>query len=461
MSELYQPAFADPLGGLMRPAGIRHLMAAGTVVPVDATAGYQNGCIFFHTDGSAGDTLYVNNGSATSCLFQPLLTSGAATILAGGVVVNEAGGDYDFRVETDTNANFFTIDGAANLGGALSIGAAIPTNPQALVAVLPPANATGVTANQDYYHFTLLPGGATVIPTGTAAIAASLNVAEPNLTATGTITVAATVRIADAPTEGGLNFALWVDSGITRLDGQCFIGDTSNASDTLGLTINQGAADDHILTLKSSDVSHTGTGFTEADTYGFFSKWVAANGGLAITGVDDAADQGLVLRGAGTTATATRSTSGTGPVTISGHLITANALATCGADKNIVVFKDHTTTRFILDSDGDSFQDVGTAWTNFDEHDDLTLLNSMSHFLSRPGNAISEAFGGWLKANKERLTELNLVHFNEDTDSRPFVNMSKLSMLLVGAVRQSGLVIKQLNDKIDAIAQHVGLALGQ
>ncbi|MDO8607692.1 MAG: hypothetical protein Q7R40_14230, partial [Phaeospirillum sp.] len=61
------------------------------------------------------------------------------------------------------------------------------------------------------------------IPAGTTAIVAGLRVDEPNLTATGTITEAASVYIEAAPTEGGLNFALHVDDGATRLDGQVYI----------------------------------------------------------------------------------------------------------------------------------------------------------------------------------------------------------------------------------------------
>lgn len=102
--------------------------------------------------------------------------------------------------------------------GALAIGATVPTNPQAILAVLP--QAVSATANQSYFHQQILTtGGAVTIPTGTAAVVASLNIHEPNITATGTVTAAATVRIVDAPTEGGSNYALWVDSGVTRFDG--------------------------------------------------------------------------------------------------------------------------------------------------------------------------------------------------------------------------------------------------
>ena len=78
-----------------------------------------------------------------------------------------------------------------------------------------------------------------------------------------------------------------------------WIGDTANAKNTLGLTANQGAADDEIVSLKSSDVAHTVTDITEADTYGLFKKVGAGPGGLEITGLNDGGitNTALLLRG--------------------------------------------------------------------------------------------------------------------------------------------------------------------
>jgi hypothetical protein len=46
-----------------------HLLVRGDTVPTAATAGYAPGCIFQKSNGSAGTTFYVNQGSNTSCLF--------------------------------------------------------------------------------------------------------------------------------------------------------------------------------------------------------------------------------------------------------------------------------------------------------------------------------------------------------------------------------------------------------
>jgi hypothetical protein len=54
---------------------------------------------------------------------------------------------------------------------------------------------------------------------------------EPNITlgAGDTITNASTLKIANAPTEATNNYALWVDSGVTRIDGAVGIGVTSSS----------------------------------------------------------------------------------------------------------------------------------------------------------------------------------------------------------------------------------------
>ena len=110
------------------------------------------------------------------------------------------------------------------------------------------------------------------------------------------------------------------------------------------------------------------------------------------------------------------------------------------------MFRNNLTTRFILDADGDSHQDVGTTWTNFDDEDDIELLTDLSVSVSRPSDPIRSSFADFLERNRKRLEELKLVTFNQD--GHHFVNMSKLTMLLVGAVRQQAERVRQLDERI-------------
>jgi len=59
----------DATGILADIPGVGIMLAAGTTVPTDASAGYGTGCLFMHTDGGDATALYVNEGTNTSCNF--------------------------------------------------------------------------------------------------------------------------------------------------------------------------------------------------------------------------------------------------------------------------------------------------------------------------------------------------------------------------------------------------------
>lgn len=217
--------------------------------------------------------------------------------------------------------------------------------------------------------------------------------------------------------------------------GSAYINDNSNANATIGLTINQGGNDDEILALKSSDVAHGMTSIRETDTFGGGAKLAATTGGLFLYGLGSGVG-GLSLNGYHTTDTADRTTAASGAVLINGLLKSGTSAGGLGANANILVVRTGSTTRFILDSDGDSHQDVGTAWTNFDAHEDVALLHALSVHVSKKGDPIKREFGKFVKVNRRKLEELRLVKFNRD--GHHFVNMSRLTMLLTGAMRQLG-----------------------
>jgi len=156
--------------------------------------------------------------------------------------------------------------------------------------------------------------------------------------------------------------AMTIDSSSSLL-----IGETANANMTVGLTINQGANDDEILALKSSDVGHTVTNFGEADTYGLFMKSEATSGGLLIRGLKDAdgnAGHAVLIQGclSESAADTTKNVAGIGAITISGFLANAsNNMDSLGADENILVVTNGSNTRFIFDAEGTAHADVGTA----------------------------------------------------------------------------------------------------
>lgn len=76
-----------------------------------------------------------------------------------------------------------------------------------------------VTASTDYGIIRVGNTNAVTVPAGTTAIAAGIYVEIPNWTATGTITESAALYIEGAATEATTDFALIVDAGDVRLDG--------------------------------------------------------------------------------------------------------------------------------------------------------------------------------------------------------------------------------------------------
>ena len=70
------------------------LFASGTTVP-GAVAGYQTGCIFQHTDGANGTSLYVNEGNSTTASFQAV---GAGEIDS---IAIDLGADHAIYVTAD------------------------------------------------------------------------------------------------------------------------------------------------------------------------------------------------------------------------------------------------------------------------------------------------------------------------------------------------------------------------
>lgn len=72
---------------LIRDNSDKILLATGTTVPSDSTAGYAKGCIFIDTDVGAGSQgLYINVGTTTACNFDACGTIGALSVDTGNIV---------------------------------------------------------------------------------------------------------------------------------------------------------------------------------------------------------------------------------------------------------------------------------------------------------------------------------------------------------------------------------------
>jgi len=160
------------------------------------------------------------------------------------------------------------------------------------------------------------------------------------------------------------------------------IGDTANTNMTVGLTINQGGADDNIFDGKSTDVAHPFTGEVEADTFFRFRKADAATaGGLLITGLRSSAGtagQALLLQGwLGEAADTTDTSSSIGVVQIDAYVTDGGTSVAALADTgNAFAVTNAATTRLIVKGNG-VVHVTNTTLVGLDAEDDVQIVRAM------------------------------------------------------------------------------------
>jgi hypothetical protein len=138
--------------------------------------------------------------------------------------------------------------------------------------------------------------------------------------------------------------------------GSHFIQSTSNAKSTLGLTVSQGGADDEILTLKSSDVGHSYTNTTEADTFFKVSKSSSTGGGASLWGFSEVQTP-LQLVGCAGTFNADKDGGATGCIQLFGYRPVGGGAGTVLANNNLVTIENAGTSVWLVDAEGDMHLD--------------------------------------------------------------------------------------------------------
>ena len=132
------------------------------------------------------------------------------------------------------------------------------TNSSAFHLVAPAALTA--QANTAYAHVNVAPAGAVTVPSGTTAVVSSLEVNEPNITATGTVTAAASLYVSGAPSEGSSNYALWVDAGNVKFDADLTLG--AGAEADVKVVYDGNAKDFYVGLDDSADKLVVGVGST-------------------------------------------------------------------------------------------------------------------------------------------------------------------------------------------------------
>jgi hypothetical protein len=241
----------------------------------------------------------------------------------------------------------------------------------------------------------------------------------------------------------------------------------------VGITINQGSADDNILTFKSSDVAQLYTAAQETDTWGSFKKLQATGGGLLIQGWGDG-DAGvygtLELQVFATSdADTSASTGAYAQIMTDVHKIDAGAGDEENCVANELIFGcqarkgNSTKAVFFVDEDGDTFQD-GTAGTAYDAHDDAALIRGIELARSDMHPEKVKLLPSRYDSNRYDLETIEDHRFlgksvtpeEKLLGHRPLVNSSAIQRLTNGAIWQNHEMLDALMEALDTALTDLG-----
>jgi hypothetical protein len=239
-----------------------------------------------------------------------------------------------------------------------------------------------------------------------------------------------------------------------------YMNETANAKQTLGITINQGANDDEVLTFKSSDVAHGITTQTETDTFAFMRKTAGANGGLYLVGVADSSTAGaLSLYGWVTADVSTAKTNvARAIIELSAAKKSGTTVAAAGANSNLltIITGGAGFCRHIFDQDGDYHYDgtvTDASDQAFDDHDDVGLLEGVRGLTGPKNGYLATRFKEWAQRARGALVEAGVV--SPSPDGTFMVSNKRLSWLLIDAMRQVAGRMERLEEDKRRLGQRV------
>lgn len=232
--------------------------------------------------------------------------------------------------------------------------------------------------------------------------------------------------------------------------GQALLNTSANTGNSAGLTVQQGAVNDEVLTFKSTSVTHGMTAITETDTFGYMARITSGSGGMSLRGLNGAsAVSALLLRGVTGGDDTTKSGITHGAVEILAQTKAGTGIAAVGASGAMLTLVNSTATEFIFRADGNLFCHLNACSNSFDEHDDVAMVRALEMHQGRPG-LIDDAFNEWLKYSKHDLERNGIAAFNDHPggDGRVYVSYTALSRLHSGAIWQMHKTQRQLEGRL-------------
>lgn len=225
-------------------------------------------------------------------------------------------------------------------------------------------------------------------------------------------------------------------------DTNMYVNETANSKQVVGLTINQDAQDDEILSFKASEVAHGMTGATETDTYGHVLKTSATAGGLGIRGFSEG-HAGCLITGVGSTADTAKSTAAQGAMMLQGSKKSGTGFSSLGTDENVFVVRNHGNAVLLIDAEGDLHYDGTTNAGSWDTEDDTELLRALTLEVSDPATIIRSEFDEFVHYHRKDLIRMDIL------SEGGFINLTQVVRVLMGAAWQQNLKLKDLEAKLN------------
>lgn len=272
MSKKWRQQYADVKGAIIDKPVVGVLLAAGTTVPADATAGYAPGCLFIDTDAAAGAQDWLNTGSVTSSLFKALSAGGDSptfttlTATTGNIttVVSTAytlsAGASTFTIKANTASAAAFTDGTTSILS-LDTRNTIKNTHAVTITGVPVTVASEAAA---HLNSSLNLAAKTITYSGTttttSSLGAMLNVGVPTFTDASvcTLTTASAVHISAIAAAGGsltitnsrmistsvtdcflTNLGVWTDTACWESGKELVVRGTEAVKDAIGKILDQ------------------------------------------------------------------------------------------------------------------------------------------------------------------------------------------------------------------------------
>ena len=259
----------------------------------------------------------------------------------------------------------------------------------------------------------------------------------------------------DGDIQVGTNGDLRIGNGVLEVDAT---GTYGNANMSQGITLNQGASDNEIFALKSSDVAHGCTDQTETDTFFKITKNHGSYGGVNLNAYQEAGESSPFSMSVATgwTGDTTKSGGATGYFRMNASLISGTGVAAPSSNRNLLVIRNAGTTEWLVDNDGDVYYDGSTnASQSWDDYDDVGLLSTFRNLTT--DNKAQDVFGQFVEDNAQILHDTGVIQRNDD--GHHFVSTKGLNALIIDTIRQEGQkwrkVVEEYQDKIAALEQRL------